>query len=89
MFGKDKINDPYNTMGAAPTRSGPPKARKRATSLNAQALKAQEECLRAKGYGYEADTVKLGLAEYDQDWLETLTPLSADERAARPQKFSW
>jgi hypothetical protein len=57
--------------------------------LNEQGRRAQEQALRAKGYGYDADAVRMGLVEYDADWLENTPPLTEEERAAYPQKFSW
>jgi hypothetical protein len=57
--------------------------------LNDQARRAQEEALRDKGYGYDADAVRMGLVEYDPDWLENAPALSEEERAAYPQKFTW
>jgi hypothetical protein len=55
--------------------------------LTEQALRAQAECLRAAGYGYDAEAVERGLVEFDPDWLETLQPDSAPP--GYPQRFSW
>jgi hypothetical protein len=42
--------------------------------FNKQALKAQAECLRAKGYPEDAKNVEKGLVEFDPDALENLEP---------------
>lgn len=48
MFGKPKINDPYNTMGAAPAKSTRPKSPKLS---NADKLTANAIAWMVKQYG--------------------------------------
>ena len=45
--------------------------------LSKQALKAQAECLRAKGYDHDANAVENGWVEFDPDALEMLEPREA------------